>query len=334
VELGPVTASPQPASPPALIAADRGVLRRGAALLVAANLLFAIGFSFVAASDGAVSVWQIVLLRGVVFGLVLLPWAVAHPQAARGSDHRLLVTRGVLGTLMLVCLLSAVIALPLSIATLLAKTTPLWALLVVFALFALRPLLGELLLVPVALLGLALILHPEGHLDLLALSVGGLLLGLASGLFNSLELVTLSRLRRRDPAPTINLWFAGVGIALMLPLALAHPGPAAPVIWLYALAFSLCSLGGQMLLAHAMHAVPPTIASIGTLLVPVFATVIAWIALGQRLSGLELVGIAIVLIAGALAIRLESRQGVALAAAPWRWDAMRRRRAPPPSAQR
>jgi drug/metabolite transporter (DMT)-like permease len=235
---------------------------------------------------------------------------------------------------MLLCLLSAVIALPLSIATLLAKTTPLWELLVIFALFALRPLLGEVLLVPIALLGLGLILHPEGGIDIFALGVGGVALGLAAGLLNSLELVALSRLRRRDPAPTINLWFAGCGIALMLPLALAHPWPAAPVIWLYALAFSVCSLGGQMLLAHAMHAVSPTIASIGTLLVPVFATVIAWIVLGQRLSGVELVGIAIVLVAGALVIRLEGRHGTALAAAPWRWAAMRRRPAPPPSAPR
>lgn len=292
---------------------------RGYAYVAISNLLFAIGFGFVSATHGAVSVWQVVFLRGVVFALVLLPWAVRHPQVAKGVDRKLLVLRGVVGTSMVVCLLSAVIALPLSIATLLAKTTPLWELLVIWALFALRPVLGELLLVPVALFGLALILHPEGHLAVGALSHLGLLLALAAGLLNSLEFVTLNRVRRSDPAPTINLWYAAATIALTIPFALAQPWPDDPRVWWLVVAFCLCSFSGQTLLAHGMGSVAPTIASIGTLLVPIFATLIAWVAFGERLSGLELVGVATVLTAGALVIRMEGRQRSALAAARLRW---------------
>jgi drug/metabolite transporter (DMT)-like permease len=296
---------------------------RGYAFVAISNLLFAIGFSFVSATHGAVSVWQAVFLRGVVFALVLLPWAVRYPRVAAGVDRKLLVLRGVLGTLMIVCLLSAVIALPLSIATLLAKTTPLWALLVIWVLFALRPVLGELLLVPVAVFGLALVLHPEGHLSLLALSHLGLLLALAAGLLNSLEFVTLNRVRRSDPAHTINLWFAAATIVITAPFAFAQPWPDDPGVWWLIVAFCLCSFSGQTLLAHGMGSVSPTIASIGTLLVPVFATAIAWLAFGDRLSALELAGIAVVLGAGALVIRMEGRQRAALAAATLRW-----RRAP------
>jgi drug/metabolite transporter (DMT)-like permease len=292
---------------------------RGYAYVAVSNLLFAIGFGFVSATHGAVSVWQVAFLRGVVFALLLLPWAVRHPQVAQGVDRKLLVLRGVLGTLMVVCLLSAVIALPLSIATLLAKTTPLWELLVIWALFALHPVLGELLLVPVALFGLALILQPEGHLALGALSHLGLVLALAAGLLNSLEFVTLNRVRRSDPAQTINLWFAAASIVIALPFAFAQPWPDDPTVWGLVVAFCLCSFAGQTLLAHGMGSVPPTIASIGTLLVPVFATLIAWVAFGERLSAIELVGVATVLTAGALVIRMEARQRAALAAATLRW---------------
>jgi drug/metabolite transporter (DMT)-like permease len=296
---------------------------RGYASIVLANLLFTIGFSFIAAIDAAMSVWQLVLLRGVVFTLALLPWAVRHPDVAKGSNRGLLILRGGLGTAMVLCLLFAIGVLPLSMATLLGKTTPLWELLMLWLLLALRPYLSELLLIPVAILGLVLILHPEGHVSLVTLGYAGLLLALASGMLNSLEFVTLNRLRRSEAANTINLWYAAVMIVATLPLAVLQPWPDDPRIWLLAVTFCLFSLAGQSLLTEGMHHVSPTFASVGTLLVPVFATVIEWVVFDQRLSGLELIGIALVLAPSALIARAEGKHSAALAATTFRWQRAR-----------
>lgn len=296
---------------------------RGYACIVLANLVFAVGFSLVAAIDGAVSVWQLVLLRGLVFGLVLLPWAVRHTDIAKGSNRRLLLLRGGLGTAMMLCLLSAITVLPLSVATLLGKTTPLWELLMLWLLLALRPHLGDLLLVPVAILGLVLILHPEGHLTLLTLGYTALALALGAGMLNSLEFISLRRLRGSDPPHTINLWYAAVMIAVTLPFAALQPWPDDPRIWLLTGLFCLGSLAGQSLLAEGMRHASPTFASVAALLVPVFATVIDWAFFGQRLSGLELAGIALVLLPAALIARAESRHSAALASASFRWQRAR-----------
>jgi drug/metabolite transporter (DMT)-like permease len=296
---------------------------RGYAAIVLSNLVFAVGFGFVAAIDGAMSVWQLVLLRGVVFVLVLLPWALRHPDLAKGGDRRLLLVRGGLGTAMILCLLSAITVLPLSVATLLGKTTPLWELLMLWLLLALRPHLGDLLLVPVAIFGLVLILHPEGHLSLLALGYAGLVLALGAGMLNSLEFITLRRLRASDQPHAINLWYAAVMIVVTLPLALLQPWPDDPRIWLYAGMFCLGSLAGQSLLAGGMRHASPTFASIAALLVPVFATLIDWAVFGQLLSGTELAGIALVLLPAALIARAESRHSAALAAATFRWQRRR-----------
>jgi drug/metabolite transporter (DMT)-like permease len=296
---------------------------RGYAYNILANLLFAVGFSFAAAIGDTMSVWHLVLLRGVVFTLALLPWAVRHTDVAKGSDHKLLILRGGVGTAMVLCLLSAITVLPLSVATLLGKTTPLWELLMLWLLLALRPYLSELLLVPIAILGLVLILHPEGHLSLLTLSYAALILALASGALNSLEFIILSRLRRSDQPRTINLWYGAIMIAVTLPSALLQPWPDDPRIWLFAGAFCLFSLAGQSLLNQSMHQVSPTFASVGTLLVPVFATLIEWSVFGQLLSGAELVGIALVLAPAALVARAEGKHGAALAAATFRWRRMR-----------
>ena len=296
---------------------------RGYACIVLSNLMFAVGFGLVAAIEGAMSVWLLVLLRGLVFGLVLLPWAVRHADLAKGSDRGLLLLRGGLGTAMILCLLSAIAVLPLSVATLLGKTTPLWELLMLWLLLALRPHLGDLLLVPVAIFGLVLILHPEGHLSLLTLGYVALVLALAAGMLNSLEFITLRRLRASEQPHTINLWFAAVMIVVALPFALLQAWPDDPRIWLFAGWFCLCSLAGQTLLAEGMHHASPTFASVAALLVPVFATVIDWAVFGQLLSGVELAGIALVLLPAGLIARAESRHSAALAAATFRWQRVR-----------
>jgi drug/metabolite transporter (DMT)-like permease len=293
---------------------------RGQACVVLANLLFAIGYGFVAATGGALSVWQLLLVRGILFALVLLPWAVGHRPIAMGSNRTLLLANGILGTAMMACLIAAVALLPLSLATLLGKTTPLWELLVLWALLALRPRPSEILLVPIAVFGLGLVLHPEGHLSIAALSALGLVLALASGLFNSLVLVVLSRLRSTDRPQTINLWYAAVMIVVSLPFAAAQPWPADPRIWLFTVMFCLFSLAGQSLLAHGMHQVSPTFASVGALLVPIFATLIDWAVFDQRLSGTELFGILLVLAAGALVARAEKAHMAGLTLASYRWQ--------------
>jgi drug/metabolite transporter (DMT)-like permease len=293
---------------------------RGQACVVLANLLFAIGYSFVAATSGALSVWQLLLVRGLLFALVLLPWAAGHRQIALGSNRTLLLASGILGTAMIGCLIAAVTVLPLSMATLLGKTTPLWELLVLWGLLALRPRPSELLLVPIALFGLVLLLHPEGRLSLATLGMLGLVLALASGLLNSLVLLVLSGLRSTDRPQTINLWYAAVMIVVSLPFAATQPWPADPRIWLFTVMFCLFSLAGQSLLAHSMHQVSPTFASVGTLFVPIFATLIDWAIFGQLLSGMELIGILLVLAAGALVARAEKDHMAGLAAAKYRWQ--------------
>ena len=293
---------------------------RGYAFVVLANLSFAIGWSFVAATKGDFSAWQLIMLRGVVFVLALTPWVLRNPHVAAGANRRLLVVRGFLGTGMMVTMAYAVILVPLSMATILGKTTPFWDLLFLWLLLSLRPIFSEIVLVPVAFVGLLLILVPGGHLSIATVSYLGLIVGLASGMFNSLELITLRWLRQTDSAHTINLWYASITIVLTLPLAVAAPWPDQPMIWFFAVMFALASFAGQTLQAEAMQTITPTVASVSTLLVPAFATLIGWFVFGQVLSGLELVGITVVLAAGALVQLRESRQRDTLSTAKFRWQ--------------
>ena len=293
---------------------------RGYVMIVLAMLSFAVGWSFVVATDGAFTSWQLIMLRGVVFAVTLTPWTIRNPRIAKGQNRRLLIVRGLLGTSMMIALAYAVLLLPLSMATILGKTTPLWDLLFLWVLLAVRPIRSELLLVPVAFAGMVLILVPGGQLNIATVSYLGLAMGLTAGLINCLEYITLRWLRRSDKTHTINLWYAAISIIFTAPFALGSPWPDQPMIWLYAVLFALVSFTGQTLQSEAMETITPTVASVSALLVPAFATLIGWVVFGQVLSGLELVGITVVLTAGALVQLRESRQRDTLTAAKFRWQ--------------
>jgi len=295
----------------------------GLALLVVANFFFAVGFSFAHYAGGRISPWHLLFCRSLIYLFFLIPWAVAHPRQARGVNRGGLVLRGVLGTTMLSCMIFALSVVPLSTGAALGKTTPLWAIFVLWALFSIPPTAVELTAVLVAVGGILLVLHPQGHQHLGNVPLIGIVLALAAGFFNSLEFVTLRRIRQTDGANTINLWYAGVMLLVTLPLALTQPWPQKQSFLLIAIMFGISTLVGQTLLAQSLRSVTATAASVATLLMPVFATVIGWMVFRQKLSALELLGLALVIGAGTAVIFMENRRPRLSGLPAFRWQRAR-----------
>jgi drug/metabolite transporter (DMT)-like permease len=310
-----------PSRPPATAPGSPGRAIEGYGSLFGAFTCLAVGYAFAHAADGRLTVWQLLACRALLYLAVLAPWVARHPREARGADRLGLMLRGVFGTAMLGCLVHAIGLLPLSTATVLGKTTPLWSILVVLALFAVPPILAELAFVPLALAGVALILHPEGTVPLTVGSSVGIGLALAAGFFNALEYVTLHRLRRTDSASAISLWYAGVMLAVALPMALGEPLPRAPEAWAIGLLFGLSTFLGQMLLALSLGRVTPIAAATGALSVPVFSAVIGWAVFAEQVSALEFLGGLLVITAAGAVIWLENRRGDRTGSAAFRWQA-------------
>ena len=308
-------------SPATAAPGSRGRAIEGYGSLFGAFLCLAVGYAFAHAADGRLTVWQLLACRALLYLVALAPWAARHPREARGVNRLGLVLRGVFGTAMIGSLVHAIGLLPLSTAAVLGKTTPLWSLLVVWTLFAVPPILAELAFVPMALVGVALILHPEGAVALTVGSSVGVSLALAAGFFNALEYVTLHRLRRTDSASAINLWYAGVMLAVALPMASSEPLPRAPETWAIGLLFGLSTFLGQMLLALSLGRVTPVAAATGALSVPVFSAVIGWAVFAERVSALEFLGGLLVIAPAGAVIWLENRRGDRAGSSPFRWQA-------------
>ncbi len=154
------------------------------------------------------------------------------------------------------------------------------------------------------LVGLALSLLGVAALMSRSVSLGGeLLLGdllaVAAALLWAAYMLAVQRLRRRFTTATIMTWTAVVSAALLLAAALAAGESLVPRTlagWGAILGLAIIShAGGQSLVAYALALLPASFSSVGLLIQPVYATLAAWITLGETPGPLQAIGGAIIL---------------------------------------
>jgi drug/metabolite transporter (DMT)-like permease len=103
-----------------------------------------------------------------------------------------------------------------------------------------------------------------------------------------------------------NFFYAALLLAVSLPAAWAHP-----VAWTHAslglaLLYGAFTLVAQTLVVVGSRLTRPAVAAASTALIPVYASVLGWMLLGEKLSALEGVGILIV-VACAAGVSLRKR---------------------------
>jgi drug/metabolite transporter (DMT)-like permease len=135
----------------------------------------------------------------------------------------------------------------------------------------------------------------------------GDLLGLATAVFYAAYQMTVKELRRSLATTTIMAWSGLVSCPALLLVAVASGetlvGPHLSG-WLALVALAVVShVGGQTLIAGAFGHLPVAFASLGLLLQPVIAALLAWAALHESLTWPQAVGGVIVLTGIALARR-------------------------------
>jgi drug/metabolite transporter (DMT)-like permease len=196
-------------------------------------------------------------------------------------------------------------------ATLLANLAPVFVVFAGWALFGERITLRLTLGLGIALAGAFLLVGGEGF-TADPVRFAGDLCGVGTALFYAGYLLSVKRLRtRRYSAPTVMLWSGGATALALLLLALATGEALLPNTWqgwLPLVALALVShVGGQSLIAQALAALPAGFASVGLLVQPVAATLLAFLVFGEILSAPQIAGAAVVL-AGVLAVATSARR--------------------------
>ena len=128
--------------------------------------------------------------------------------------------------------------------------------------------------------------------------------------FYAVYLLVMSVARERATAASLafaSSLLSTLTLLPIVPLAGEKLLPSAVVDWAWLIGLALISqVFGQTAIAHALGRIPPAQAAVGLLVQPVSAAVFAWVLFGESMSGLQLLGGALVL-ASITAVRLFER---------------------------
>ncbi|MGA1601472.1 MAG: DMT family transporter, partial [Prochlorothrix sp.] len=225
------------------------------------------------------------------------------------SDLALLILNGALFWGCIVLWAVSLLSTGVANSTILHNLTPIFTALGAWLLFNEqfdRRFLTGLALTVVGAIGLGL-----GDLEMSSAGLVGDLTALLSAVLSAANLMTIERLRSQYSATTIITWSCGVGAILSLPLVLTWEESLFPYSWggwlaVVGLAF-ICQVLGQGLQTFSLKSLSPSMVGIILLLDPVLAALIAWALFAERLSLMNWLTFAMILLGIYLA--KSSRQG-------------------------
>jgi drug/metabolite transporter (DMT)-like permease len=129
----------------------------------------------------------------------------------------------------------------------------------------------------------------------------GDLFSVAAGLLYAVYLLTLQNARGAFGAWSLLAWVSLFGAPVLLGIALALGEPVWPQDWGPVIGLVVMSqLVGQGLMVFALRYFPPLVVGLALLTQPVVASAYGWLAFGEVLSGLDILGM--VLVGAALAV--------------------------------
>ena len=281
-------------------------LTRGAALMLAAALLFAATGAIIKHVSQQLPNEMVVFFRSFFGLLALSPFFLRHgPRyyaTKRLGPH---LVRALAGLTAMYCYFYAIAHLPLAEAVLLNYTAPLFIPLA--ALLWVGEPFSQKLWWPIGIgfVGIVLILKPG--LSMLAPIA---LIGLAAGMFSALAMAGIRKLTDTEPAIRVVFYFSLAStLVSALPLAWRWQTPAAD-LWFPLFLIGVLSTVAQVLMTRGYAQAPA--AQVGPFLyaIVVFAGIFGWAVWDEVPDRLSLAGTLLVVLAGILAIRLGGRKAI------------------------
>jgi len=160
---------------------------------------------------------QIAFARFLIGGAILWPILSSRGISLRGNQTRILVLRGLFGTLSFFCLLKSIAMIPLSNAIVLHYTFPLFAALFSFLFFKIALEKGEIILILIGLIGIYIFTNPDIHSF-----NNGYLFGFLSGCIGGLAMVLAHKARQTNSPFVIYFYFCLIGGMITSPFVLQN----------------------------------------------------------------------------------------------------------------
>lgn len=276
--------------------------------------------------DAGVDPIRLTQLRVTGAAIVLLGWLIVAQRASLRLYGREWIAYTVFGIVGLVGVqwlyFEAIARIPIGIALVIEYAAPLLVALWVRLVWGRRLPLIAWVALPLATLGLALAIGVGSDGSIGSLAPLGLLAAVGAALayaYYSLHAEVLTRRRSAPAVLGLGLASASIGLAVVLPWwsfpvsALSTVPAAAPIDvaagWYAVYVVVFGTLIPFTLLIAGVRRIGADGASVTAMLEPVLAAAVAWVVLGQILTGLQIIGATVVLVAVTAAQISRSRVG-------------------------
>jgi drug/metabolite transporter (DMT)-like permease len=240
---------------------------------------------------------EVVLFRVVI--TLVLSWLTLRQLRIRpmlGHNRRLLLLRGLLGSMGLMCYYYSLVHLPLGEATLLQHTNPIFATLIAAWFVDERAGRREIRFLATAMLGVVLITRPTslfgaGATTIAPLSVA---IGVMGALFSGAAYATIRYLSRSEHAAVMVLYLPMVALPITVPLTVNLWVMPSGWEWVILLGVGIATQLAQVFLTRGLAAETAARATTTGYLQLVFAGVWGALIFGERPTGWTLGGAALI----------------------------------------
>jgi drug/metabolite transporter (DMT)-like permease len=243
---------------------------------------------------------DIVVYRGLVT-ILLSAWIMrrSRVQPFWGIQKRLLVMRGVFGSLALMCFIFSLVHLPLGEATLIQYTNPIFAILIAAFWYHERIGRGEVLALVAALIGVLLIARPAaifgGARD--AIHLGHAAIALGGAACSGAAYATIRRLGSEN-SHVVVFYLPLLQIPIALPFVVGHWRMPSAVEWAMLISAGVATQLAQTYMTRGLQSERTARATTAGILQVVFAAVWAVLIFGERFTWLTILG-GVVIVGGA-----------------------------------
>lgn len=272
--------------------------------MVASALFFSLMGVCVKQVGTRIPATEVVLARAVV-SVVLSWWMLRRAGIAPWGQRRgLLIWRGAIGTLALLCVYQALAMLPLAAATVLQYSYPTFTALLAW--LSLGEPVGPQLLGAVALgwMGVMVLAWPPAGAELgTSLPPLAVAIALVGAFSTALAYVSVRALRHSEHPLVIVFYFPLVALVLSLPLVLMNPVVPSwgELVWL--LGVGLFTQLGQLTLTAGLMGLPAARATAISYVQVAFAVLWGWLIFAEPLEATTLVGGLLVLAAALISLK-------------------------------
>tara|TARA_Y100000589_G_scaffold283159_1_gene281081 strand:- start:1983 stop:2885 length:903 start_codon:yes stop_codon:yes gene_type:complete len=227
--------------------------------LLLASLFFSFMTVCVKKIDNRIPISELVFFRSIFSLLITYLIIKKRKVSPWGINKSLLILRGILGTLALLCIFYAIRNMPLSIATIIQYTYPIF--ISIFSVIFIREKLNKYIIFALFIgwLGIIIILNPNqlSSLDI-NIKVSSIIISFIGAICTSLAYITVKKLSKGEDIFVIIEYFPLVSTIVLLPIIILNwvPPQTSDFIWIIGIVFF--TQLGQTFLTIGLKNLPTT----------------------------------------------------------------------------